>query len=241
MSAGHEPSSSALVCHAVTSGYGDITIVRDVSLAVPRGGVMTVLGKNGMGKTTLLKTIMGFLVPTGGRIELFGEDATGKEPQWLVERGVAYVPQDEAIFQDLTVEDNLRLGVRADHLLKQGMPRIAEFFPVITERLRQRAGTLSGGEQKMLLMSRALVSNPALLIVDEISEGLQPSMVLTIIEILKRLASQEGTSVLMAEQNIRLVSRVSDAVALIDTGRVAETRALIGEHKEEDLLELMRL
>lgn len=241
MTAQRESSTPALVCHAVTSGYGDITIVRDVSLVVAGGSIMTVLGKNGMGKTTLLKTIMGFLTPTEGRIELFGAEATGAEPQWLVERGVAYVPQDEAIFQDLTVEDNLRLGVRADHLLKEAMPRIAEFFPVITERLRQRAGTLSGGEQKMLLMSRALVSNPKLLIVDEISEGLQPSMVLKIIEILRRLASEEGTSVLMAEQNIRLVSRVSDAVALINTGRVAETRALTGEQKEEDLLELMRL
>ena len=235
-------AAPAFNCSSVTSGYGDSIVIRDVSIEINKGQIITVLGKNGMGKTTFLKTIMGFLKPTVGKIELFGEDVTGRDPQWLVERGVAYVPQEEAIFQDLTVEDNLRLGVRSDRYLKEGIARIEPSFPVITQRLRQKAGTLSGGEQKMLLMSRALMGRPKLLLIDEISEGLQPTMVLKIVEVLKKLSAEENTSVLMAEQNIRLVNRISDEVALINTGRIVERRVLndVGRN-ESELIDLMRL
>ena len=231
-----------LSCASITSGYSDAMVVHDISFQVELGSIYTILGKNGMGKTTLLKTVMGFLKPVSGNLHLLGEDSTGMEPQWLVQRGVAYVPQEAAIFQDLSVEDNLRLGVSRDRYLKRGIEKIASYFPVIPQRLKQKAGTLSGGEQKMLLMSRALMSEPKLLLIDEISEGLQPSMVTRIVEVLKRLASEENTSILMAEQNIGLVSRVSDLVALINIGRIVEERVLADSRRSEDeLLSLMKI
>ncbi|TAM90212.1 MAG: ABC transporter ATP-binding protein [Candidimonas sp.] len=229
-------------CTAVSSGYGDMTIIRGIDMEVRRGEIVTILGKNGMGKTTLMKTIMGFLPPSSGSIVLFGEDVTGRDPQLLVERGVAYVPQEEAIFQDLTVEDNLRLGMRSDRHFKQGISRIEPWFPVMVKRLRQKAGTLSGGEQKMLLMSRALVSDAKFLLIDEISEGLQPSMVVKIAEVLKGLAKEQGVSMFMAEQNIGLVDRLSDRVALINTGTITERRDLSDDGRGgHQLTELMRL
>ena len=170
-----------------------------------------------------------------------GEDITGQEPQVLVRRGMAYIPQESAIFHDLSVEENLRLGMRSDKDLSAGLEKISAYFPVLPERRRQKAGTLSGGEQKMLLMARALVMEPKLILIDEISEGLQPMMVSRMVEVLGRLTSENGATILMAEQNVNFVSRVSDVVGLIRIGQIAsEHNVSDGDFNEEALLETMR-
>ncbi len=231
-----------LECISCASGYDKAIVIRDVSISVETGGIFGVVGKNGMGKTTLLKTIMGFLKPVEGKIRYRGEDITAVAPQKLAGRGISYVPQENAIFQDMSVEDNLRLAVGHDRELKGGLERIANYFPVITQRLKQKAGTLSGGEQKMLLMSRALISRPSLMLVDEISEGLQPTMVERMAEALRKLNEDEGTSILLVEQNISFISSICDRVALIKIGSIAEERA-IGSHVgvQDELLEMMRI
>ncbi|MES1147907.1 MAG: ATP-binding cassette domain-containing protein, partial [Bradyrhizobium guangdongense] len=170
-------SVAVLDIAGLSSGYGEASVVRDVSLDVRPGEIFALLGKNGMGKSTLLKSVMGFLPLHAGRVGLFGNDITGMPPHKVARREIAYTPQEQALFQDLTVEDNLRLGMRDDAAFDAGVKRIGQFFPVLPTRLKQRAGTLSGGEQKMLLVSRALMSKPRLMLVDEISEGLQPSVI----------------------------------------------------------------
>lgn len=195
-----------------------------------------------MGKSTLLKTIMGFLRAEKGRITLFGSDILGCTPQDIARQGVAYVPQEAAIFQDLTVEENLRLALVSDRYLKRGIDKISIYFPIIPERRRQKAGTLSGGEQKMLLMARALIGEPRLMLIDEISEGLQPTMVGRMAKVLQRITREEGVTVLLVEQNVRLVSQVADALGLIKIGRLVEEQLVDDESRDEQaLVELMRV
>lgn len=235
-------TNEMLRCTNCASGYDDAIVIRDVSLSVEERMIFGVLGKNGMGKSTLLKTIMGFLKPVVGTIHLSGEDITSMPPQMLARRGVSYVQQENAIFQDMTVEENLRLSVPHDRYMKDGLERIAHYFPIIPERRRQKAGTLSGGEQKMLLMSRALTMKPKLMLVDEISEGLQPTMVERVGEVLKRLRAEEGTTIFLVEQNVGFVADVCDRIALINIGSIAETRDITpGDDTRHALLELMRV
>ena len=151
---------NVLEVKGLVAGYGEAMVLRDVSLQVAPGEVLAVLGKNGMGKSTLLKTIMGFLPVHAGAIRLFADDALGRAPHRLASRGLAYSPQDQAIFQDLTVEENLRVGLPRGVAFDAGLKRIAGFFPFLANRRRQRAGTLSGGEQKMLIIGRALLARP---------------------------------------------------------------------------------
>lgn len=231
-----------LSCSAITSGYKDAIVIRDIAFDIERQKVFTILGKNGMGKSTLLKTIMGLLKLSKGKIIFAGDDVTRVGPQELVRRGIAYIPQEDAIFQDLTVEENLRLGAKSDRDLAPGLEKIAAYFPVIPQRRRQKAGTLSGGEQKMLLMARALMGEPKLLLIDEISEGLQPAMISRMAEVLRHLTIEEGATILMAEQNVNFVSRVSDVVAFIKIGQIVEEsrpKSMAGE--EQALLEKMRI
>ncbi len=231
-----------LRCTGCASGYDDAIVIRDVSLAVDQGMIFGVLGKNGMGKSTLLKTIMGFLKLEAGTIHIAGEKVNSMPPQVLARRGISYVQQENAIFQDMTVAENLRLSVPHDRYMRDGLERIAHYFPVIPQRLRQKAGTLSGGEQKMLLMSRAMIMKPKLMLVDEISEGLQPTMVARVGEALKRLREEEGTTIFLVEQNVGFVADVCDRIALIKIGSIAETRDITpGPETRAALLELMRI
>lgn len=142
-------SASLLTVDGLASGYGGAPVINDVSLSVRPGEIVTVLGKNGMGKTTLLKTLMGFLKVAKGRITLEGKDITGRPPHLMAPNGVAYAPQDYTLFQDLTVQENLRLGVADDTTFRERVDALRDVFPRMLERLKQRAGTLSGGEQKM--------------------------------------------------------------------------------------------
>lgn len=212
----------ALEIAGVSGGYGEAIIVRKVELGIQSGEIYCLLGKNGMGKSTLLKLIMGFLPLRDGCIRVFGEDVGGLAPHRIARKAVAYTPQERALFQDLTVEQNLRIGVRDDGSLAAGLPRIGELFPFLLQRRHQRAGTLSGGEQKMLLVARALLARPRLMLVDEITEGLQPSAIGRLAAALRSERDQSGTAMLLVEQNVAFALAVSDRYAVLKMGEIVD-------------------
>ena len=222
---------AALELAGVSSGYGEALVIRDVALTLAPAEILAILGKNGMGKSTLLKTIMGYLPAAQGTIRVFGEAVAGVPTYRMAGRGIAYSPQEQALFQDLSVGDNLRLGLPEPARFAAEVERIGEIFPFIPERLRQRAGTLSGGEQKMLLVARALMARPKLMLIDEISEGLQPSVVARLAEALRAERSATGVAMLLVEQNVRFAGAVADRYAvlkrgeIVDAGRVADPGA----------------
>jgi ABC-type branched-subunit amino acid transport system ATPase component len=211
-----------------TSGYGQTNVISDVTFSVAPGETLAVLGKNGMGKSTLLKMLMGYLKNRGGRVTLEGRDITNRAPHLNARDAISFTPQEFTIFQELSVEENLRLGVARDRDFSERFADVKSYFPVIGERLRQRAGTLSGGEQKMLLLTRALVSRPKLMLVDEISEGLQPSVVLRVADVLRAANRDLGISVLLVEQNLRFALSVADRYAILKLGEIVETGKVAG-------------
>jgi branched-chain amino acid transport system ATP-binding protein len=215
-------TAAALELQGVSSGYGEAVVVREVALDIRPGEIFVLLGKNGMGKSTLLKTVMGFLPIRSGTIRVSGEDITGQPPHRIARRAIAYTPQEQALFQDLSVEENLQLAVRNESRLRAGLRRMGEIFPFIPERLKQRAGTLSGGEQKMLLMARALMSAPRLVLVDEITEGLQPSVVQKLAAVLKAERERAGTAMLLIEQHVTFALEVADRYAVLKLGEIVD-------------------
>ncbi len=216
---------SALEIAGLTSGYGEAIVIRAVSVRVREGEIVALLGKNGMGKSTLLKTVMGFLPASEGRVELQGRDITGEPTHRIARRAVAYTPQEQAIFQDLTVSENLRLGLLDRASFDDELGRVARLFPFLQERLGQRAGTLSGGEQKMLLIARALMARPKLMLVDEITEGLQPSIVERLASALRAERERTGVSMLLIEQNVRFALDVADRWAVLKLGEIDDEGA----------------
>ena len=204
----------------LTSGYGEAIVVRGVNLAVGPGEIVALLGKNGMGKSTLLKTVMGFLPARAGRVAVRGREVTGRPPYHIARESIAYTPQEQAIFQDLTVAENLRLGQPQASWFEEELARIGEIFPFLRERARQRAGTLSGGEQKMLLIARALMARPELMLVDEITEGLQPSIIERLAEALGAERKRTGVAMLLVEQNVRFALAVADRWAVLKLGEI---------------------
>lgn len=222
-------TAAALTVSGVSSGYGESLVVRDIGLEIRAGEIFCLLGKNGMGKSTLLRTIMGFLPARGGgRVSLFGEEVQGMPPHRIARRGIAYTPQEQALFQDLTVEENLRLGLRDQSVFEAGLARVGKAFAFVPQRLRQRAGTLSGGEQKMLLVARALMSGPRLMLVDEITEGLQPSVIERVGAVLRAQRDEYGTAIMLVEQNVHFALAVADTYALLKSGEIIE-RGRVGE------------
>jgi ABC-type branched-subunit amino acid transport system ATPase component len=213
---------SALAVVDLSSGYGEAIVVRAASIEVGRGEIVAVLGKNGMGKSTLLKTVMGYLPARTGRVRVFDEDVTGAPPHRVARRGVAFTPQEQAIFQDLTVEDNLKLALPDPGWFASGFARVGETFPFLRERRRQRAGTLSRGEQKMLLVARALMARPRLMLVDEITEGLQPSVVRRLAGVFVDERDRLGTAMLLVEQNVRFALDVADRWAVLKLGEIVD-------------------
>jgi urea transport system ATP-binding protein len=204
----------------VSSGYDSVPVIKSVSLCVRAGEIVALLGKNGMGKTTLLKTILGFVPARAGGIFVGGQDAAAMSPAHLIAWGVAYAPQEQPLFQDLSIRDNLRLALRSDAQLGQALAHVFAYFPFLQERLAQRAGTLSGGEQKMLVLARALMLRPRLLLIDEISEGLQPSIVDRIARTLVDERRTSGTSMLIVEQNLDFALSVADRWAVLKLGEI---------------------
>ncbi len=205
----------------VRAGYGRLEVLRGLSLEVPEGRVVTMLGANGAGKTTALRVIAGLLRPTAGRVTFQGRPITGLRPDRIVRRGVALVPETRELFLQMTVDENLELGAftRRDGRVRDDVEAVFALFPRLRERRRQRAGTLSGGEQQMLAIARAWLARPRLLLLDEPSLGLAPALVDEIFERIDRIR-REGTTVLLVEQNARLALEVADWGYVLETGRV---------------------
>ncbi|MBY3189167.1 ABC transporter ATP-binding protein [Rhizobium leguminosarum] len=206
----------------VSSGYGAVDVVNGVSLAIRPGEIFALMGKNGMGKTTLLKTILGFLRVGKGTIEVDGAAITDRKPTELIASGIGYAPQELPLFQDLSIRDNLRLALKGDRDLASALERVYGYFPFLKDRLPQKAGTLSGGEQKMLILARALMLRPKLLLIDEISEGLQPSVVQNIAKALRDDRETRGTTILLVEQNLDFALSVADRWAILKLGAIED-------------------
>jgi branched-chain amino acid transport system ATP-binding protein len=200
--------------------YGDSHILHGVGFSLREGQVLALLGRNGAGKTTCISTIVGFLAPKDGEIRLFGEAIEGLSPERISRLGIGLVPQGRRIFPSLTVQENLIVARQREHSTTRpwNVERIFELFPRLQERHAQFAGTLSGGEQQMLAIGRALMGNPRVLLLDEPSEGLAPLIVAEVGRTIKRL-KEEGQSILLVEQNLKLALEVADQAVILNTGR----------------------
>jgi branched-chain amino acid transport system ATP-binding protein len=210
-----------LAIHGLRSGYGKIEVLHDVDLTIDRGQIVTLIGANGAGKTTLLKTISGLIRPTAGSIEFDGQGIVRWPPHKIVGLGLSQVPEGRAILKRMTVLDNLRMGafVRKDSEIGRDIDAVFERFPALAERRNQVAVTLSGGEQQMLAIGRALVARPSLLLLDEPSLGLAPKFITRIFLTLRELKS-EGKTILLVEQNARQALQVADRGYVMERGRI---------------------
>jgi urea transport system ATP-binding protein len=217
-------STAALVVEGLTSGYGQSMVIRNLSFTIAPGEIVALLGKNGMGKSTLLRTIMGHLRKQAGRVFAHGRDISAAPPYRVARCGIGYVAQEKALFQDLTVEENIRLAVR-DRAMPQALETAGRAFPFLTDRLWQRAGTLSGGEQKMLLMARALAAGADLILIDELSEGLQPTMVARLASVIRGARENGGTSFLLVEQNLNFALGTADCYHVLQSGEIVSSGA----------------
>jgi branched-chain amino acid transport system ATP-binding protein len=221
-------SESLLVAHDIHTYYGDSYVLQDLSLDILAGQIVTLLGRNGMGKTTLIRSVAGLTPPRQGKITFKGHSLVGCPPYRIAKLGLALVPQGRHIFRSLTVKENLLLptsGLAVGRIpgnnesSRWNLATVLEQFPLLAERLRQLGGSLSGGEQQMLSIARALMANPDLILMDEPSEGLAPVLVHQIREILKSIRRQ-GHSILLVEQNFKLAMAVADYVYVITSGRI---------------------
>ena len=233
-------SGTILTLANVESSYGPIRAIRGVSLKVEKGQIATVLGSNGAGKTTILKTISGILDPTKGAITFKGEDITAKDPAHIVQRGLSHVPEGREVFPLLSVHDNLMMGAytRRD---RDGVARDLEtvygYFPILRERAKQDAGLLSGGQQQMLAISRALMAAPELMLLDEPSLGLSPKLTREIFEIVIRINRERGTTLLLVEQNANMALNVADHGYVLENGRIVMEDTCERLREKEDIKE----
>lgn len=216
-------SETILKLSNIESSYGPVQAIRGVSLEVKRGSICTVLGANGAGKTTILKTISGIIDPQKGSVTFEGEEIQRKDADWIVRKGISHVPEGREVFPLLSVRENLLMGAftRAD---KDGVTKDIErmygYFPILKERAAQEAGQLSGGQQQMLAIARALMARPKLLLLDEPSLGLSPKLVKEIFEIIKRVNGEEGTTMLLVEQNANTALATAHFGYVIEVGRI---------------------
>ena len=214
-------ASEALTVSNVDSYYGDSHVLHGVGFSLRAGGLLGLLGRNGAGKTTCMSTIMGFLKPRRGLISLYGENVAGLAPDAIARKGICLVPQGRRMFRTLTVRENLMVAAqpRKGGGCGWSIDRVFELFPRLAERAAQLAGSLSGGEQQMLAIGRALMGNPRVLLMDEPSEGLAPQLVAEVGRTIAQLKA-EGQSIVLVEQNIKLTLDLADDVVIINTGRV---------------------
>jgi branched-chain amino acid transport system ATP-binding protein len=217
-------ASEALRVANVDAYYGDSHVLHGIGFALAPGRLLGLLGRNGAGKTTCMATIMGFLRPRRGAIDLFGEPVAGLPPETIARKGICLVPQGRRVFRSLTVRENLEVAAqtRADTAKPWSTERVFEVFPRLKERHAQHAGSLSGGEQQMLAIGRALMGNPRVLLMDEPSEGLAPQIVAEVGRTIAQLKA-EGLSIVLVEQNIKLTLELADDVVIVNTGAVAFT------------------
>lgn len=234
-------SAVALQLDHVMSGYRASVVLRGTSMALESGEAVAVLGKNGMGKSTLLKTIMGYLPKKVGTVHLFGREVTRLAPHRVARLGVAYAAQEHAIFTELSIRDNLRLGLENDALFDERFASVEGMFPVFKTRLKQYAGTLSGGEQKMLLVARALMKRPSIVLLDEITEGLQPSVIDRIAEALLQERRERGTTLLLIEQNVPFALKVADRYLVMKQGEFVDEGSTLAEGAMAAIFEHLRV
>ena len=227
--------SAILSVHDIQVCYGQITALHGISLDVEKGEIVTLIGANGAGKTTTLRTISGLLKPKHGDVTYNGASIVGKKPHVVTAMGISHVPEGRGIFANLTVQDNLELGayLRKDKITQAEYERIFTLFPVLKDRIKQNAGTLSGGEQQMLAISRALMSKPQVLLLDEPSLGLAPQMVQTIFRVIREI-NAEGTTILLVEQNAHMALTTAHRGYVMETGRIVladDTKALLASDR----------
>ena len=205
----------------IVAGYGRITALKDISLEVPQGSIVSLIGANGAGKTTTMKTIMGLVKPTSGRVIFEGQDITSRQTHQVVQNGISLVPEGRQILQDMSVYENLEMGAytRKDKEIEADIKKVFKRFPILDERSYQLGGTLSGGQQQMLAIGRALMARPKLLLLDEPSMGLAPLVVNEIFETIKEI-SADGTTVLLVEQNVRQALKIADYAYVLETGKM---------------------
>jgi branched-chain amino acid transport system ATP-binding protein len=210
-----------LEVRGLTTGYGNIRAIREIDLAVPEGRIVCIIGANGAGKTTLLRTIAGLLRPAAGTITFLREEITALTPAQIVRRGIVLVPEGRAILSRMTVFENLEMGAyqRRDGRVREEIEATMERFPILKKRRNLAGGSLSGGEQQMLAIARALLARPKLLLLDEPSLGLAPLVVSHIFRIIREI-NREGTTVLLVEQNVRQALRVSQFAYVLETGKI---------------------
>jgi branched-chain amino acid transport system ATP-binding protein len=207
-----------LIVNDVHTYYDKSYILQGVSLDVKKGEIVTLLGRNGAGKTTLLKTIMGYVKPRSGKIYFGQKDITNLKPHEISKMGIGYVPQDKHLFRDMTVLENLKVGMKNRSDLSQ-LKEVFDLFPILEERKNQISKTLSGGQQQMLIIARALVTNPELLLVDEISTGLMPIVIAEIGKVLKRL-NNKGISILLVEEKVPFAFSLAKRAYILEKGQI---------------------
>jgi branched-chain amino acid transport system ATP-binding protein len=212
-----------LALEGLNAHYGASHVLQGVDLEVPDGTITAVLGRNGVGKTTTLRTIMGLLPPSSGRVLLGGRDIAGWAPHLVARAGVAYVPEGRLIFPDLTVVENIRVAERRP-AKEWPIDRLFELFPALRERAGNKGAQLSGGEQQMLALARALVSDPKVLLLDEPSQGLAPLVVRGLARVIRRLC-EGGVTILLIEQNMKLAEEIADQMAIMVKGRIVYSAA----------------
>mgnify|MGYP006195266909 FL=1 len=217
----HTTADTCIEFDDVVAGYKDFMILNNLSFKVPKGSITLLIGPNGAGKSTVLKTLFGLLKPRQGKVYLNGKDITGASQKSLLAEGIAFVPQGRNLFGQLSVYENLELGgitlgMKTTH---ERIPEVLEFFPRVKERMNSRASALSGGEQKQLEIGRALLLRPKVLLIDEPSIGLSPMVVQDVFKLLRKLADQ-GTTVLMVEQNVKSALKYSDNAIALESGRL---------------------
>jgi len=224
----------------VESAYGPIKAIRGVSLQVSRGEIATVLGSNGAGKTTILKTISGIIDPRRGSIEFKGVDITARDPAHIVQQGLCHVPEGREVFPLLSVRDNLMMGAytRSDtDGVQKDIDAVFAYFPILRERASQDAGLLSGGQQQMLAISRALMAAPDLMLLDEPSLGLSPKLTKEIFEIVVRINRERGMTILLVEQNANMALNASDYGYVLENGRIVMEDTCANLREKEDIKE----
>lgn len=232
--------STVLRLQNIESTYGPVKALRGVSLQVERGMIATVLGSNGAGKTTILKTISGIIDPTRGNIDFNGADITARDPAYIVRLGLSHVPEGREVFPLLSVHDNLLMGAysRPDRdNVGRDLEVVYGYFPILKERSTQPAGLLSGGQQQMLAISRALMANPLLMLLDEPSLGLSPRLTKEIFEIVVRINRERGTTILLVEQNANMALNAADYGFVLENGRVVMEDTCARLREKDDIRE----